>query len=331
MDEYVSFPGLGISPIKIDPVAFSIFGYDIVWYGVLIAVGMIVAYINGSFRAKHEGIKSDDLIDLALFVILFGVIGARLYYILFNLDMYIVTGKGFWGSLGATLLKMINIREGGLAIYGGVIAGVIAGYFVAKFKRIRFPVILDILASSVIIAQSIGRWGNFMNMEAYGAETILPWRMGLLSMIPGSDTIITETYVHPTFLYESLWNLIGFILIAIFYNKKKYHGQVCLWYVTWYGFGRMFIEGLRQDSLYIGSLRVSQALAAIAFIAGAVMLVIFHRRYVTPSASNKKYTPVFEDATAVSDSHGVSTDNAAPTDDSGALDHDAVGDSESDG
>ena len=265
---YVSFPGLGIESFGLKQSAFTLFGVDIMWYGILITAGMILAYFYGLTRAKIEGVKSDDITDLTLFLVIFGVIGARLYYLIFNLDAYIVNDRGStWNNIVETLKGMVSVRSGGLAIYGGIIAGFFTALAVAKVKKIRFPVLLDILAPCVMIGQIVGRWGNFVNVEAYGRTTDLPWRMGV-GLGGGAP------YVHPTFLYESLWNLVGFILIAVFYKKKKFHGQVFLFYAIWYGAGRAFIEGLRTDSLYLGPIRISQLVSAVICAAGIILMVI---------------------------------------------------------
>ncbi len=275
---YVSFPGFGIEPFHMDRVAFSIGKLDVYWYGVIITAGMILAVLYALYHAKIERVKSDDIIDLALALIICGVIGARLYYVLMKLDTYIVTGGTFWENLRDTVLGMINIPGGGLAIYGGIIGGFLAGIVVARRKHIRFPIIADIAGPSVIVGQIVGRFGNFINVEAYGSATTLPWRMGIHLSYDGGESFVSSIFVHPTFLYESLWNLVGLVLITAFYKKKKFHGQMFLFYMVWYGFGRMLIEGLRTDSLYIGPLRVSQWVGGITFVVGVVLMVIGIRK-----------------------------------------------------
>ena len=274
----ISFPGLGIGPFTIDSVAFTLFGREIQWYGILICIGMILAYLYASTRAKFEGIKTDDLLDLGFFVILFGIIGARLYYVVFAPTSYIATGGTFWENVWDTIVNVVSIWEGGLAIFGGILAGFLTALVVARIKKIHFPVLLDILAPSVMIGQIIGRWGNFMNGEAYGRETALPWRMEIRDVYANGSYGPTVV-AHPTFLYESLWNLIGFLLIAIFYKKKKFNGQIFYFYMIWYGLGRAVIEGLRTDSLYIANLRVSQVLAALVCVAGIVLMTVNFMRY----------------------------------------------------
>ena len=173
----VSFPGLGIGPFVLDRVSFSVFGIEVMWYGLIITCGMILAYLYGLSRAKIEKVKSDDVTDLTLFLIVFGVVGARLYYILFKLEDFIVRTADGGLDLGGTLKAMVNLRSGGLAIYGGIIAGFLTAFVVARIKHIKFPIVLDIIAPCLMIGQAIGRWGNFVNVEAFGGETDLPWRM----------------------------------------------------------------------------------------------------------------------------------------------------------
>ena len=281
----ISFPGLGIDWFSVKNVAFTIFGKEVMWYGIFICIGMILAYFYATTRGKFEGVSSDDLLDLAFFVILFGIVGARLYYVIFAPSSYIAKGASFWSNVWATIKNVVSVWNGGLAIFGGILAGALTAFFVARHKKIPFSKILDILAPSVMIGQIIGRWGNFMNAEAYGSETALPWRMGLRRTSAGG-LYSTVTEVHPTFLYESLWNLIGFVLIAVFYKKKKFNGQVIYFYMIWYGLGRAMIEGLRSDSLLIPgtALRVSQLVAILACLTGiALMILGYHRLKNAPA------------------------------------------------
>ncbi len=291
---YVSFPGLGIEPFHMDRIAFSLFGINVNWYGLIITCGMILAVLYALWHAKHEGVKSDHIIDLALALIFCGVIGARLYYVIMEFDQYLVTGGTFWQNLGGTLYNCIAIWNGGLAIYGGIIAGFLAALVVARAKRIPFPVIADIAGPAVMVGQIIGRWGNFVNVEAFGAETTLPWRMGVLYSFNDGVSFVSEKFVHPTFIYESLWNLVGLILITYFYKKKKFHGQMFLTYMTWYGFGRMLIEGLRADSLYVGSIRISQLVGFVTFVIGVVLMVYNLRKIKKKALSEKTDEEVSE-------------------------------------
>lgn len=265
----VSFPGLGIDEFVLNKIAVRIGGLEIRWYGILIALGMVLAFVYGWYRSGQTKIKFDDIIDLGLFAVIFGVIGARLYYVIMEHEMY------------DSFYDVIAIWNGGLAIYGGVIGGAIAVFCVVKYKSIKnkdinFPLCADIIFPGVMIAQALGRWGNFFNGEAYGGvvsegSPLYFLRMGLYpNNISGVSGM---AYVHPTFLYESLWNVLGFVLINIFWKKKKFDGEVGLWYVTWYGFGRMLIEGLRTDSLYVGPIRISQLVGFVCFIVGAALIV----------------------------------------------------------
>ena len=275
MTKYLSFPGLGIDPFLVDGTAFAIGSLDIKWYGIIITIGMIIAFLIARNRAKFEGIIEDDIYDVTLFCIVFGVIGARLYYVLFNLDDYIMTDGTVWQNIKNSFLEIINIRGGGLAIYGGIIAGVITGFVAARVKKIRFPVLLDVAAPAVLVGQILGRWGNFFNVEAFGSETSLPWRMGIHTTDGVAGEWMSEIFVHPTFLYESLWNLAALALVLVFYKKKKFNGQVFFFYMAWYGLGRFFIEGLRTDSLMLGDFRISQVVALVTFVAGIVMFFLF--------------------------------------------------------
>ena len=262
----ISFPGLGIGEFEVDRVAFSIGKIDIAWYALIITLGIIAAGLYTMWRANQVRITVDDIIDFLLIVVPSGIIGARLYYVLTTLDEY------------DSFLEVINIRNGGLAIYGGILAGALAVFLVARFKKIPFLTIADCCTPGIILAQSIGRWGNFMNGEAFGYQTDLFIRMGLYNDITVEKFDTSEmVFVHPTFLYESLWNLVGFILINLFYKHRKYDGQVFMMVFGWYGLGRLWIEGLRTDSLMIfgDTVRVSQLLAILIFIASASALIYF--------------------------------------------------------
>lgn len=252
----LSFPGLGIGQFNVNSVAFTVAGVSVAWYGIIITFGIVLSCLYVMYRAKRHGISTDDVLDLALIVVPVGIVCARLYYVIMKPELY------------KTFFDIINLRQGGLAIYGGIIGGGIAAWLVARHKKINIMLLLDILAPAVMIGQILGRWGNFMNAEAYGSVTDLPWRMGI-------HHTWGETFVHPTFLYESLWNLLGFILLNLLFNKKKHHGQIFYGYITWYGFGRFFIEGLRTDSLYLfgTAIRTSQLVALLCVLFGAGMLI----------------------------------------------------------
>ncbi|MBQ7312174.1 MAG: prolipoprotein diacylglyceryl transferase, partial [Clostridia bacterium] len=191
---------------------------------------------------------------------------------------------------------VVAVWEGGLAIYGGIIAGILTALVYARKRKLKFIKLLDILAPCVWIGQVIGRWGNFINMEAYGRETSLPWRMGLLYSYLDNGVWDVEKYVHPTFLYESLWNLTALVLVLIFYKKKKFDGQICSIYFMWYGFGRMLIEGLRTDSLMLGNLRISQGVGFVSLILGIVLTIVFVKKHQSSKAAeDTDYTPVYAD------------------------------------
>lgn len=254
----ISFPGLGIGEFQVDSVAFSIGSVDIAWYALIIVLGMISAIGYITFRASRIGIRPEDIIDAVIFVIPIGIVGARLYYVIWELENY------------SSLSEVLNIRNGGLAIYGGIIAGTLTVLVWCKVKKIRFMAFADCVSPGLILAQAIGRWGNFMNGEAFGGQTDSFLRMGLDSV----NTWGLE-YVHPTFLYESLWNVVGFVIINVLYKRKKYDGQIFLAVFCWYGLGRMMIEGLRTDSLYMGPIRVSQLLAGLIFVACLALLIWF--------------------------------------------------------
>ena len=262
---HVSFPGLGIE-LTIDPVAFSIGNFSIYWYGIIIAVGFTLAFCYVMINSKRFEINSDKLIDTIIVGLITGIIGARLYYVIFYPgDTYINDP-----------LSILQIHEGGLAIYGGIIGGLAGGLTVAKIKKINIPSSLDLAALGFLIGQCIGRWGNFMNQEAFGTDTSLPW-----GMVSENTLLETNNPVHPCFLYESLWCLLGFILLDIFSRKfRKYNGQIFLLYIVWYGTERFLVEGLRTDSLMIPyvNLRVSQILAVVSVIISIIFLVIFKNK-----------------------------------------------------
>lgn len=256
----ISFPGLGI---EIDPIrAITIGEFSIHLYGLLIAFGLMLAFIYGTRRGKEFGLKVDDIIDGVLCIVPFAVLCARLYYCIFQWNE---------GGYGEDPITILYVWKGGLAIYGGVLGAVAAIAVFCKIKKINLPALLDLVFLGFLIGQSIGRWGNFFNREAFGVETESFLRMGLLNSVTGQ-----VEYHHPTFLYESVWNAIGFVLLHFLSKKRKYDGQIALGYCAWYGFGRTIIEGLRTDSLYIGNtgLRVSQLLAALSCVVAVAVLLI---------------------------------------------------------
>ena len=261
----ISFPALGIA---LDPPKFLQIGpLTIYYYGVIIAFGLILAVLYGCRRSHEFGIKEDDIVDAVLWITPFAILCARLYYCIFSWDYY-----------GKNPIEILYIWEGGLAIYGGVLGALTGCLVFCRVKKIKLPALLDVTLLGFLIGQSIGRWGNFMNREAFGAETDFFLRMGLLNS--RNATII---YVHPTFLYESVWNAIGFVLLHFLSRHRRYDGQIALGYAAWYGLGRAFIEGLRTDSLWWGPFRVSQLLAAVSCFAALIALLVLSFRPHDPA------------------------------------------------
>ena len=252
---FISFPFLGLEVNP--PRTLSIGPLNAYYYGLIIAVGLILAVMYACKRSKEFGLKEDDILDGVLWVTPFAICCARIYYVAFS-----------WEDYAANPISALYIWEGGIAIYGGVIGAIIGMWAICKYKKIKLTTVLDLILMVFLLGQSIGRWGNFMNREAFGAATDSFFRMGLFNEKTGG-----WEYYHPTFLYESVWNLIGFVLLASLANKRKYDGQIALGYAAWYGLGRAFIEGLRVDSLWWGPFRVSQVLAAITCVIAVSILV----------------------------------------------------------
>ena len=232
-----------------DRVAFTIFGIDVMWYGILMATGMILGTLIAIKEAKRVGIKEDYILDLAIIAIPAGLICARLYYVLFN-----------WGYYSNNPSQILNFRGGGMAIHGALIGGVLAGYIFSRYKKLDFFKLADTVMLGMPLAQSIGRWGNFINQEAHGGPTNLPWGI-----------MVNGVKVHPTFLYESIWDFGIFVFLWIFRKKKSYEGQVIVLYAILYSLGRFFIEGLRTDSLMIGPFRIAQVISLVGIIGGIVV------------------------------------------------------------
>lgn len=263
-DSAISFPFLGGWTVN-PPASFSLFGRAIYLYGVMVALAFLVGILLCARFAPKFGISTENFYDLVLWVIPLSILGARLYFVIFQADYYL-----------AHPAEILAVWEGGLAIYGGLIAGFLTTFVYCRCKKLSFPAMLDVLSFGVLPGQAIGRWGNFFNREAFGAETEVFCRMGLTA--PDGSTI----YVHPTFLYESLWNLCGLVLLTLFTRsgKRRYDGQCILLYFLWYGLGRSWIEGLRTDSLYLGStgIRVSQLLSIILVFTSATILILNRRK-----------------------------------------------------
>lgn len=266
MNEFhVSFPNLGWE-FTINRVLFSIGSFPVYWYGMIIATGLILALVYAHFSAPRYHVDSGKLMNCVFAGIVTGIIGARLYFCIFKWDYYF-----------ANPIEILSIRDGGLAIYGGIIGALLGGLAVAKLQKMKFLPILDITMVGFLIGQGIGRWGNFFNQEAYGTPTNLPWAMM-------SEGTLGEA-VHPCFLYESLWCLLG-VAVLHFYGKyrQRYAGQIFYLYLVWYGFERMIVEGLRTDSLYLPfslfgmDIRVSQVLSFVIFVIGIILLAINRKK-----------------------------------------------------
>ncbi len=286
-DSSISFPNLGI---QVDPSeGFTIFNFEVKWYAVIIATGMLLAVIYALCRSKKFGLTSDDIMDIVLVGAPCAIVSARAYYVIFEWERYFVNPEHWYDFL--------NIRQGGLAIYGAVIGAVIGltvYYMSKKERRKKLLPAFDIGSIGLLIGQGIGRWGNFMNREAFGCYTdnVFAMRISRRYLTYNADKVSAEylqqvellkakaveggyegfVQVHPTFLYESIWNLAGFVLIHFLSKKRKFDGQVFLYYIAWYGLGRAWIEGLRMDSLGAGNFRASQVLAAVTCVAALAVL-----------------------------------------------------------
>ena len=277
LENVIEFPGLGLG-FDLERVAFTIFGQPIFWYGIIVGIGFAVGAFVVTKRAKRFGLDPDRVIDALIAATLGGIIGARLYYVIFRWEMY-----------SHNLMSVFSLREGGLAFYGGVIGGALGALLVCKWRKMKPLPLMDLFSSAILISLAIGRWGNFVNVEAFGSNTTAPWGMtgtaivdyltrnrGRLSSM--GIEVLPCTPVHPTFLYESLWNILGFVLIALYLRRRRFDGEITLLFLGWYGLGRAFIEGMRIDSLMLGGLRVSQGVAVLCFVASVAMLVYIHRK-----------------------------------------------------
>ncbi|MBQ7172961.1 MAG: prolipoprotein diacylglyceryl transferase [Clostridia bacterium] len=302
----LSFPGLGIGEFDVNAIAFTLFGkLEVRWYGILITLGIVLAILYAIWRGKrNENIVFDHYIDLSFYTVFSGVVGARLYYVLTTLD------TGSYKSF----LDVIAIWNGGLGIYGGIIGGIIGLFVGCKIKKLPWKKVFDTVGPGVMLAQAIGRWGNFFNGECYGSEigstTTFDFFTAKINLPSGEGSLLhalrmgvfpsdfsdrVMLYFHPTFFYEFFWNVVGFILINVFYKHKKFDGQIAVLYLSWYGLGRVFVEGFRSDSLYIPGtqIRISQFVGALCFLVGAIyLLVVFIlRRAGKKVPALEVYTP----------------------------------------
>ncbi len=256
MENIIKFENLGLT-FNINRTAFSIFGLNIYWYGIIIAFGLIIAFIYATKEAEKKGITQDDLLNLFIIALPCAIVGARLYYVIFSFDDY-----------KNNLLDIFNIREGGIAIYGAIIGASLAVFLYCRKKKVDLFKVLDIFAVGLLIGQSIGRWGNFVNGEAFGGAT-----SSLFAMTIIKDGKMIAENVHPTFFYESMWNFLGLIILLLYKKKQAFKGELFSLYMFWYGLGRFLIEGLRADSLYLGTFRVSQMLSFVLLLAGVYIII----------------------------------------------------------
>ena len=275
----VQFPGLGLS-FHLNRVAFSIGGVHIYWYGVCIAVGLCLALVFAFRHSIEFGVDPDSMVDVILIGVVLGIVSARAYYVAMAPFKY----QSIW--------EMIAIRDGGLAIYGGIIGGFLFGGLACKWRKVPVLPMFDLTAMGFLVGQCCGRWGNFFNQEAFGCNTTLPWGMfseatedylmGSTVTVPKGVTIDPAMPVHPTFLYESIWCFVGLALLAAYIKKRKFNGDIALRYLVWYGAGRFWIESLRTDSLLLVpslGLRASQLVAAAAVVGGVALEIFLTRKY----------------------------------------------------
>lgn len=280
MTEVVSFPALGLS-FTLKRVAFQAGPFTVYWYGILIAIGVALALAYALTRARKSGVHPDRFIDVIMGGFVGGIVGARLYYVVFE-----------WDYFKDHLSDIYKTWTGGLGIYGGIIGALLVAWLVCRWRKVKVLPVFDLAAMGFLIGQSIGRWGNFMNVEAFGSNTAMPWGMTSDKIMyylaanaeklqaQGMNVVINDP-VHPTFLYESLWCLLGFIVLNFYFKRRRFDGEIFLLYTAWYGFGRFFIEGLRTDSLVIGAVRVSQVLAAVLMFAAIIIEIAVRYRIAT--------------------------------------------------
>lgn len=251
-----------------NPVAFDLFGFEVMWYGILIGFGIVLAFILAYKNAKKKGLNFDVLIDIFLVSFPCAIIGARAYYVIFE-----------WSNYKDDLLSIFNIRQGGLAIHGGLIGAFLAAFIYTRIKKIKFLAYADLVAPSIILAQAVGRWGNFMNSEAHG-DVVSKEFISKFPKFIQDGMYINGQYYNPTFLYESIWDiLVCIILVAILYKVKKgYEGAVISSYMILYSIGRFFIEGLRTDSLMFLGLRMAQLISLAGIILGVIFIFIIVKK-----------------------------------------------------
>lgn len=300
MESFVAFPALGWQfPLNDTVAQFTLFGteFTIKWYGVIIAAAFLLAVVYGMRQARRFGIDPDRMIDVVLVCTVCGFIGARLYYVLFSADR---------ADYFADPLTILQVWNGGLGIYGGVIAAFLSGLLMCRLRKVPVAPMFDLAALGFLIGQSIGRWGNFFNQEAFGGNTTLPWGMtgNIIQAGINGNGYDTALPVHPTFLYESLWCVLGFVLLHILSKKAyKFKGQIFSLYVMWYGFGRFFIELTRTDSLMMGNMKVSCFVAILAVIGGGILYLSFrnHAQRLPAVLASENLPPIVEEEPAEAD------------------------------
>lgn len=300
MERIVSFPGLGLE-FSLNNAFIAIGPVKIYYYGIIITLGLVLGMVYAFKNFRKVGVDPDKAIDCILGGIVGGIVGARLYFVIFSWSDF---GLDFssWDAFGQTFLRLFNTREGGMAIYGGIIGALLIGVLIARWRKINVPALLDVVGVGFLIGQGIGRWGNFFNIEAFGSNTTLPWGMtspvisdylnSKLSYFESIGVSVDPSLpVHPCFLYESLWCILGAVLIAIYMKHRKFDGEAFLMYIAYYGVGRFVIEGLRTDSLMIGSLRVSQILAAILVLVAVLAIILIRSK--KKGSHDETFMPLF--------------------------------------
>ncbi len=274
----IEFPNLGLQ-FAVNKIAFSIGSIEVHWYALIILTGVILGFLYATLFAKREKLDTECLYDVLLWGLPSAIIAARAYYVIFNFSHF---QNNLW--------SIFHIWEGGIAIYGAVIGAAISTYIYARVKKLSVLQLFDMGAFGLIVGQAIGRWGNFVNEEAFGSVTDSLFAMSSQSIrvelirqgqLDVLNPLANMMGAHPTFLYESVWNLLGAVLLGVFHKYKKHHGQIFFLYLAWYGIGRFFIEGLRMDSLYCGPIRISQLVGLVTAVVGIVMLIYYFRKPAT--------------------------------------------------
>ncbi|MBQ4137629.1 MAG: prolipoprotein diacylglyceryl transferase [Clostridia bacterium] len=284
---YISFPGLGIGEMAINKIALQIGDFNIRWYGIIVTLAIVCGFAFACVRARKINVSFDSMLDYAIFTVISAIIGARLYYVIFSGDTY------------SSFMEVIAVWNGGLAIYGGLIGGLIAIICVSAVKKVSLAKILDVAAPCVMLGQAIGRWANFINAEAYGynPDKIALYSENIFRMDIRAEGSEFVRHTLPTFLFESVWNIIGLLILVLVIEKfKKYDGQSVLFYVTWYGFGRAWIEMLRSDSLYISDIRVSSLLGFLCFLAGVILMIILGMKARRKRLDDVEYESIYSNS-----------------------------------